>query len=533
MILKKPYAFFIKIFKPLHLVLGIIILYSIILNNKILEFLNTYLHTSSSVVGQNIQSTYINSLIFIIPVIIIVLSMIILGIMFRKKKPISFYLICIFAFIFVLIINVYTSNFLKMLESSILAIKSIKLIHDLVLINIMLQSIIMIFFITRGMGLNFKKFDFNSDLSKFDISESDKEEFEVSVNIDLDESKRLRKEKIRNIKYFYVENRFKINLGLIIIVLVSSIVGIYAFFGINKSKNVEGITYSISNFNIKVDKTTILDKDYLGNKFSSSDDVLIALNVELSSNIENKNLSLSNFYLNIDSTKFKPTIKYNNRLIDLGNVYSEDTLNKEAKNYILAYQIPYKYVNSSMKLSYKNLEDSIDISLNPKYMEDKSNTIVKKLGDEISFEDTLGDIKFKIDNYEIGKKFLVNYNFCLTGNNCSQNCIQDGSCISSREYLTPSIDTNYKKEVLKLDVNFSNNSEISSTNFYTFLNKFGSISYKIGDTWNIEAGNFEYIESKKTNTKSMHIGINSAVSGADEIKLVFNIRDYRYEYILK
>ena len=93
MILKKPYAFFIKIFKPLHLILGIIILYSIILNNKILEFLNTYLHTSSSVVGQNIQSTYINSLIFIIPVIIIVLSMIILGIMFRKKKPISFYLI--------------------------------------------------------------------------------------------------------------------------------------------------------------------------------------------------------------------------------------------------------------------------------------------------------------------------------------------------------------------------------------------------------------------------------------------------------
>ena len=42
MILRKPYAFFIKIFKPLHLIMSLLACYLIFITNKILTFFNTY-----------------------------------------------------------------------------------------------------------------------------------------------------------------------------------------------------------------------------------------------------------------------------------------------------------------------------------------------------------------------------------------------------------------------------------------------------------------------------------------------------------
>ena len=101
--------------------------------------------------------------------------------MFKKKKPVTFYVVNVFSFIVIIIINMYASNFLGVLEESIVSVKSVKLIHDLILLNMIIESIIFIFFVVRGMGINFKKFDFDSEISKFDISESDKEEFELDI----------------------------------------------------------------------------------------------------------------------------------------------------------------------------------------------------------------------------------------------------------------------------------------------------------------------------------------------------------------
>ena len=147
MILKKPYAFFIKMFKPIHLIMAALVMYLIYLNNKILSFLTEYLHSSINVVGENIKSEIFTNMLYIIPIIIIVLSFVILGIMFKKNKPIKFYFISIFIFIVVIVINFYASNFLGVMEESIVAIKSVKLIHDLVLINVALESFIFIFYI--------------------------------------------------------------------------------------------------------------------------------------------------------------------------------------------------------------------------------------------------------------------------------------------------------------------------------------------------------------------------------------------------
>ena len=91
MVLRKPYAFFIKMFKPIHILLAIIVAYLIYLENRILLFFNTYIYSSNNVLGQNIKDKFGSSLLYLLPTIIIIFSLIILGIMFRKKKPIVFY----------------------------------------------------------------------------------------------------------------------------------------------------------------------------------------------------------------------------------------------------------------------------------------------------------------------------------------------------------------------------------------------------------------------------------------------------------
>ena len=63
MILKKPYALFIKLFKPLHLILSLVVLYLVSLNNNVLTFLNNYIYSSETVVTQENVDSLISNLL--------------------------------------------------------------------------------------------------------------------------------------------------------------------------------------------------------------------------------------------------------------------------------------------------------------------------------------------------------------------------------------------------------------------------------------------------------------------------------------
>lgn len=521
MILKKPYAFFIKMFKPIHLVLSILIAYLIYLDNRILKFLTDYIYSSSSTIGEYIRDILVSDFLYIIPFFIIIMSLLILGVMFKKKKPITFYVFNIFIFIVVIVINLYASNFLGVLEESIVAIKSVKLIHDLVLINIVIQILSLIFFAIRGVGINFKKFDFDSELSKIDISESDKEEFELNINVDINENRRKRKKTFRNIKYFYFENKFMINLfGLIFLLILG--IGAYFIIANPKDRKIEGVVYSTNTFEFGVNSTTILNTDYRGNKIT--DNYLIVVDCKIKSNYDSKSLYLNDFSLKIGETIFKPSTKYSNLLVDLGISYKEEILPKEYTNYLFVYEIPEKYINSDMTFRYNNIGNIISIKLQPKSVITNEVSVSKKIGEEISFKESLGDITFKINNYDIKDKFLIEYDYC----------VKKDDCLKSKEYLKASIDKNFDKYILKLNVEYNQNSDLGVNTFYKFFSEFGSVHYNINGTWYSQVSNFEEIKSNKVSEKNIsYIGINSEIIKASNIKLVFTIRDSKYEYIIK
>ena len=521
MILKKPYAFFIKMFKPIHLILAILTAYLIYLDNKILTFFNEYIYSDINVVGENISENLVNNFLYIIPIIIIVFSMIIFGIMFNKKKPTFLYIFNILAFVVVIIINIYTINFIGVLEKSVVSIKMVKLIHDLVVINMAISSISFIFFIIRGIGINFKKFNFYNDISKMDITESDKEEFEVNINIDIDEKKRQRKEKFRKLKYSYVENKFMINIGVgigVVVVVIATVLMV----NLQNKENTEGNIYGASTFSFGVTSTTLLNTDYKGNKIT--DDYLIVVDSKLMSNFSSNSLYLKDFSLRIGEATFKPTKKYSDYLKDLGTLYDGQNLENQFNNYLFVYEISEKYIESDMYFSYSDQGNNISIKLNPKELVSTDLSVTKQKLEEISFEESLGDIKFKINEYEIKDRYLIEYNYC----------IKDNDCILSREYLTPTINKNFDKTILRLNVEYSSNTNLDINTFYKFFSQFGSISYKIGDNWYEQSGSFEEIKSNKVSDKvNTYIGINEVIMNAESIKLVFNIRGSKYEYVLK
>ena len=73
MILRKPYAIFIKLFRPIHFIfvfcIGILIYYQ----NRILSFFNNYLYTSEVVSTDNIKQTLFSNYLYLIPIFITVL----------------------------------------------------------------------------------------------------------------------------------------------------------------------------------------------------------------------------------------------------------------------------------------------------------------------------------------------------------------------------------------------------------------------------------------------------------------------------
>lgn len=519
MILRKPYVFFIKLFRPIHFIFAICIGILISSQGKIIKFLSSYLYSSELVDTTNIKGEFISPTFYLIPILLLILSLIIFGVMYKKNKPSKFYFASIFIFITILIINIYISNFFTIFEKNIVAIKVVKLMRDFSLISVIVELILMVIFISRGLGVNIKKFDFSSDISKFDINEEDKEEFELDIKIDFDKSKRNRNKHIRKLKYFYLENKVLLFIFLIIFIFIFSL--IVLFFVRKKNFYNEKSEYNLNGFKMVVENTYLLNTNYEGIKIT--DNYLIVIDFKLKLYSYSNTLFTKDFGLKVGNVTFKPTKKYSNYLNDIGNIYNSEMVSNSYENYILVYEIPKKYITSEMLLKVKNRDSNINVKLRPKQIIYGNKIIESKLGKKINFKDSLGDIDFNIGEYEIRNNYRISYVYCLKNN----------ECVDSFEYLRPSIDENYDKTILRLNLDYNNNTKKEINSFYILLKDYGDIYYKKGNEWKIQSDGFEQINLKRGTSNYVYIGIDKNIENSESIKFVFNIRGIKYEYLLK
>ena len=187
----------------------------------------------------------------------------------------------------------------------------------------------------------------------------------------------------------------------------------------------------------------------------------------------------------------------------------------------------FRYIDNIEYKRGKTIVNSIDVDLEPKKIdEQKENIKTYELTNEIDMsETTLKNYKAIINNYEIKDKFENTYN----------TCISKTECYDFKEVIIPSVERNQEKAVLKINGNLSYEKALGKiTDIYSFIEKYGTIEYTYNGKEYIETNDFNQIKASRTKEKNVYfIEVNKELLNAERIKISFNIRNNKYEYILK
>lgn len=360
MVFRRPYAFLIKHFRLIHIILFTLFAYLTFKANNILNFFKDYINYKGSI--EIIANNYINIWIIIFPILIIAISIIIYFLMKYKKKPKLFYIISSIVSLISIILFLYLYSNIRELESITVAARNIRLLRDISRFNYWILFIMCIPTLIRGLGFDIKKFNFNKDLQELNLSEEDSAEIEISTTLSSDKILTTGRRSLRELKYYYIENKFFINiiLGTIIVILIL----IFPFnkFIVHGTLN-EKQMLSTRYFNFKVIDSYISDRNRI-----SRDNSYVIVKFSTKGKTNKYSFKLDNFVLKSKDNEYIPSLKYYYYFDDIGTGYKRENLpTNKYKEYILIYNIKSEDKESKLTLNY--LGDDSKIRLNPSILE--------------------------------------------------------------------------------------------------------------------------------------------------------------------
>lgn len=535
MILRKPYALLIKYFKLIHVLLTLVIAFLVYRSNIILSFLNEYIRSNQTTATDNITNTIFNIWMFIFPFFIIVLSLIIISLMSVKKKPIFLYIFNIALAIAILVLYNLSYSMMTEMEAILLEARTVRLFRDFITILVGFQCVSLITSLIRATGFDIKKFNFGQDLEELDISETDNEEFEVSLEVNTNQMHRGFKRFIRFAKYSYFEHRFLIDVG-ILIVLASVIFIIYMNSGIYNREVKQDIIFSTTSFNLGITDSYITNQDYKG-KTIDKNNKLVVLEMNVKVKGRSKEFDTAMISLEIDGKKYYHNQKYKDRLMDLGHTYQNSEIKGKFEKHLLVFKIPNEQAMKNMTFTYTDKIDYISNGINSKYIRvkitpknlDNIEPIQNKsLAEELTLKNSvLKNTIIQIDSALIQPEFRENYNFC----------IDKKECYPSVEILHPNYNTSTNKAILKIVGNLELDKNITLNRVYSlahFIYYFGTLTYEINEqkiTGNVILNQIK--PTKLNNKNTYYIEVPMETIDATKIWLHFHIRNKEYLYQIK
>lgn len=532
MILRKPYAFFIKYFRIINLIIAVFMTFLVYRISKLVSFLNEYVSNYSSAMANFTMSDIINSYMFLFSLIIIIGNIIILSVLIIKEKPKKLYIFNLVLYTSIIILLFIDYSSLRDITNTIMDIRESKALRDITLGFLILQVVSLILTMVRVLGFDIKKFDFNTDLQKLDINIKDNEEFEVAVELDTNKTKRNIRKTIRESRYFYQEHNFIINTVIIIIIIIITFLTIYNKM-IYVSNYSENHPFTASNVSLNILSSYVIETDKDGNKL---DEALVVIKLEVKSSIEDSILNTGLFNLRIGKTSYNITQAYNSQIDDIGTSYIDQALTENYTPYIIAFKIKKEDINKQKILKFNDNVSYVKGQIGAKNIYIKLNPIdltkITKqkyvIGDTIDFTGSLlENSSLTIEDIDISRKFKLEYNFCSKSNNC----------YTSSEYLTPTTTGNYFKTLLKIEGNFKEDENINIENIQDIrylLNQYGTIYYQINGVWSHHKINSQYIKPNVASLKNVtYIEVNREIEQAEKIYLQLNVRNYKYKYDLR
>ncbi len=513
MIVRKPYAFLIKYFKLIHIILFGLLGFSLFKFRSIYLFFKNYLATGTYIYTTNMASTYVGIFLIIINILLIGIYLMILLLMKQKKKPIIYYLSALIYSVVVFISLIVFTSIFTSLEYTTYSNQAVVLLRDLSMIIYYLDYIFLIIAFVRGFGFNIKKFNFDKDLKELDIADSDREEIEISSTIDYDKLGNFVRRKKRNFSYYIKENSYILTVFLVIILLsLTSYIAINKFI-VNKTYK-EGESISISNYEFTINNSYITNLD-INNKVIKKNKKYVIVDFKvLNKNKDQMKLDLSLTKLEIDNKSYYPVT--NDSFNDLGTAYKNQLLTTNEGSYLLIFEVEDNLDIKTINMLLGILKNKDSSSLEYKRVKLTPNVFEIK---------NLGEYKLN-DVVEINNNFIKQEKLSITSSNVLTvdsykytkcNNQTDGECSSYDASVVPSIG----KVLLKIEYSYKNQD----------IFKYASISYTKNDkTYVIKNNSIKIVTPSNYPENACYLEVSKEILNASNITLKFDIRGTSFNY---
>lgn len=534
MILKKPYAFLIKHFRLIHLLLSCGLIYIAIKTTSIVTVFRSFVKNGYYEGTNNIAGTTINFYMYIIILIVLALGITIYILFKEKNKPRKFYVSLIIYYIILFIMITIFFNVFKTMETTTIDTKTLIVYQDLSLIVSLPQFYFLILTLLRGIGFDYKKFNFSKDISEMQVEAKDNEEFELNVNVEGYKIKRTIRRTLRELKYYAIENTFiVICIGVVVIASITTIALLNRRVYSKTYK--EEQTFSIGTFKINLLDSILTPYSYNGDTIIKDKYFLTVLyNVE-NVGYNSQALNLDDFRLIVNNKNVYPSPNNREFFIDIGTPYYGSKFKSQTSNnitmvyeltkdqiydtYLLKVSDNPEYYKGQIIAKYKQLK------LKPtKIMNIKQNSEAS-LNEQLNFKDsTIKNSTLLVESYNFTNSYIYNYNFCVTEDNCYKS--------------TDIVDASYKTKTEKTLLIFAYNLNLDETTAYYsnitnpryFFNNFMKVKYNL----NGKTLTANVVNKTPNNLKDVIVlEVDSTLEKATNLFLNFTIRNQEYNIILK
>ncbi len=517
MIVRKPYAFLIKNFKKIHIFMLILCAYVYYKTLYLSSFVKEFIQLSSYDSVNEPIGNYINFLSYFFMFLILLSSIAIMILLKHKKKPWKTYILPIAEYFVLFIVFGMIANFFNTYDGN-LSTAGIRALSDTLVILELGQYAIFILLIIRIFGVDLNKFDFKSDEEYLQLSEEDRDEIEININIDKESFKRTLKRIKRNIGYFIKEHK-KIVATISIVLITILSYKTYKFIFITNKAYKEGQTIETSGYTIKINKSYYTDKDYKGDIIEEGYGFIV-LDLKVTNNVKARTINLNRFHIINGTSNYSHTERvYGTQFQDLGKTYEKKNLRSgDTLNMIMIYRVKKGERINRYVLYYQEFNnDNTNHLRKIKLKVDDVSKIEKEepadLGDVITLNMKNDEQELIFDNVSIGKETTYLKRIC-----------EDYECTNIETQAIAK--DGY--QIMKID--YASN-DFDDKDMIDFLTKYGKISYidsknKVQDV-KVQNG----IGTENYSGKYVYLQIpDEAVS--KKISLNITVRNKQYVYNL-
>ena len=351
MVLRRPYAFLIKHFRLIHIIITAIFLYIALETRKLYKFINTVIELTNNKYN---ASTYIKYGIIAYIIIALILCIIIYLLLKYKDKPRRIYLFTIIGYIIIAAFITALFGYMQGFSNNVIDAKTIRMYRDILLVVQLFEYLVVMFMLIRGLGFDIKKFNFSKDAQELNATSEDSEEVEINAKIDTTNVARTIHKQRREFGYYYKEFKKYIFIVLIIIIIILCYKG-YKYYNdklkIYKENDSVG---QIFNVTIKNSYYHVTDGDYY-----------VIVNFDISKPGLKKQLNTSNINLISGKKKYAPDKAICSNFSKLGTCYKQHYIDNNVSNYILIYKVD----ELNIQKLYVSYDESYDVAykikLNP------------------------------------------------------------------------------------------------------------------------------------------------------------------------